>query len=88
MGIILGLYWDNGQENGSYYSIIGHIYIYMYIYMYIYIYINFFKGLGFRARHGQNSLMYSRALLHDKANCNGQPAKNCCKGNILFNTIS
>ena len=73
MGIILGLYyWDNGQENGSYYSIIGYIYIYMYIYMYIYthiyIYIHtFFKGLGFRARHGQNSLMYSRALLHDKA---------------------
>ena len=24
---ILGLYWDNGKENGNYYSIIGCIYI-------------------------------------------------------------
>ena len=25
MGFILGLYWDNGKENGNYYSIIGFI---------------------------------------------------------------
>ena len=23
---IVGLYWDNGEENGKYYSIIGYIY--------------------------------------------------------------
>ena len=23
IGVILGLYWDNGKENGNYYSILG-----------------------------------------------------------------
>ena len=26
MGYTLGLYWDNGKENGNYYIIIGYIY--------------------------------------------------------------
>ena len=26
MGFILGLYWDNGKENGNYYSILGLLY--------------------------------------------------------------
>ena len=25
IGITIGFYWDNGKENGNYYSIIGHI---------------------------------------------------------------
>ena len=28
-GVILGSYWDNGKENGSYYSILVYIYIYI-----------------------------------------------------------
>ena len=24
-----GFYWDNGKENGNYYSIIGYLYIYI-----------------------------------------------------------
>ena len=25
--LVLGLYWDNGNENGDYYNMIGYIYI-------------------------------------------------------------
>ena len=25
IGYILGLHWDNGKENGNYYSILGYI---------------------------------------------------------------
>ena len=25
IGVLSGLYWDNGKENGNYYSIIGYI---------------------------------------------------------------
>ena len=25
VGVYIGLYWDNGKENGNYYSIIGYI---------------------------------------------------------------
>ena len=25
VGVVLGLYWDNGEENGNYYSILGDL---------------------------------------------------------------
>ena len=28
IGYMMGLFWDNGKENGNYYSILGYIYIY------------------------------------------------------------
>ena len=43
---ILGLYRDNGKENGNYYNIIGYMWGFSYYYSYIYngLYCSSFRG--------------------------------------------